>query len=128
LQHTCSIFNNNDVIATKKQHQEIYKNSIKGLDDFTEIYNKPNDRFSYRAHLIEDAQQEIHNKNAEEAEELRINNLEKKNRIINSQINKNQSMLLNKIANQNGHDQNIGDLSKATNLLEARQASYKSKP
>ena len=42
-------------MATKKQHQAVYAASMKAAEDYTEIYKNPNERFSYRAHLIEDA-------------------------------------------------------------------------
>ena len=72
------------MIATKKQHQAVYAASMEAAKDLTEIYKNPNDRFSYRSHLIEDATKELQRQNEEEAEALRIHNLEKKNRIINS--------------------------------------------
>ena len=84
MQTTCSIFNNNELLATKKQHQAVYVASMEAAKDYTEIYKNPNERFSYRAHLIEDAAKELQQEHAEEAEAQRIHNLEKKNRIINS--------------------------------------------
>ena len=97
MQTTCSIFNNNDLIATKKTHQAVYVTGMEAAKDKEQIYKAPKARYSYRHHLIEEAAQQVHEENAKEAEATRIANLEKKNRIINSQINKNQTMLMNKI-------------------------------
>jgi len=97
MQTTCSIFSNNDLIATKKQHQAVYIAGMEAAKDYTQIYKAPNARYSYRTHLLEEAAQKLHEEGAKEAESQRIANLEKKNRIINSQINKNQTMLMNKI-------------------------------
>ena len=54
MQTTCSIFSNNDIMATKKQHQQVYiDNMHTAHNDYKEIYKNPVERFSYRANLIE---------------------------------------------------------------------------
>jgi len=80
---------------------------MEAAKDYSQIYKAPSARYGYRSHLIEDAAREIHEENAKAAETSRIANLEKKNRIINSQINKNQTMLMNKIVTPGGREESL---------------------